>query len=104
MGWETILRKRDGFRHPYDDFDVDRVPDYGDGDRARLLSDAGIIRNRLKVVAANQTAGVIRGLRESHGGRAEWPASHAVADGRPRDNVAVWKLVKRPLRVHGGET
>src|SRR3546814_5423420 len=41
LSWETILRKRDGFRHAYADFDVDRVADYGDGDRARLLAAAG---------------------------------------------------------------
>src|SRR3546814_912035 len=64
LSWETILRKRDGFRHAYDDFDVDRVADYGDGDRARLLADAGIIRNRLKVDAAIHNAGVIRRSEE----------------------------------------
>src|SRR5690606_4741937 len=52
LSWETILRKREGFRRAYDGFDVDKVAAYGDADRARLLADAGIIRNRLKVDAA----------------------------------------------------
>src|SRR3546814_7824504 len=38
LSWETILRKRDGFRRAYDDFDVDTVAAYGDADRARLLA------------------------------------------------------------------
>src|SRR3546814_16040744 len=54
LSWETILRKRDGFRHAYDDFDVDRVDDYGNGDRARLLAAAGIIRTRLKADAKSE--------------------------------------------------
>src|SRR3546814_19651694 len=84
LSWETILRKRDGFRRAYDDFDVDTVAAYGDADRARLLADAGIIRNRLKVDAAIHNAGVIRRLRGSHGGLAQWPDAPAVEDGGPR--------------------
>src|SRR3546814_10048546 len=102
LSWETILRKRDGFRHAYDDFDVDRVADYGDGDRARLLADAGIIRNRLKVDAAIHNAGVIRGLRDSPGGFAEWLDAHAVADGRPRDKASWGQLFNRTLKFTGG--
>ena len=52
LSWETMLKKRDGFRRAYDGFDVDRVAAYGDADRERLLNDAGIIRNRLKVERA----------------------------------------------------
>src|SRR3546814_7583322 len=92
-----ILRKRDGFRHAYDGFDVGRVADYGDRDRTRLLADAGIIRNRLKVDAAIHNAGVISGLRDSHGGFAEWLDAHAVEDGRPRDKASWVKLFKRTL-------
>ena len=52
LSWETMLRKREGFRRAYDGFDVDAVAVYGDADRTRLLADPGIIRNRLKVEAA----------------------------------------------------
>lgn len=41
LSWETILKKREGFRRAYDGFDVDRVAAYGEADRARLLADAG---------------------------------------------------------------
>src|SRR5690606_38380288 len=82
LSWETILRKRDGFRRAYDGFDVDTVADYGEPDRARLLADAGIIRNRLKVDAAIHNAGAIRGLPTSPGGFAEWPDAHPGEGGK----------------------
>src|SRR4051812_31347031 len=56
LSWATILRKREAFRRAYGGFDVDAVAGYGEADRARLLNDAGIIRNRLKVNAAVENA------------------------------------------------
>jgi len=103
LSWETILRKRDGFRRAYDGFDVDTVAAYGEADRARLLADAGIIRNRLKVDATIHNAGVIRGLRDSHGGFAHWLDAHAVEGGKPRDKASWVKLFKRTFRFTGGE-
>jgi len=103
LSWETILRKRDGFRAAYDGFDVDRVAAYGEADRARLLADASIIRNRLKVDAAIHNAQVIQGLRTSHGGFVQWLDAHAVDDGAPRDKASWVKLFKRTLRFTGGE-
>ena len=52
LSWLTILKKREAFRRAYDGFDPDVVAAYGARDRRRLLADAGIIRNRLKVEAA----------------------------------------------------
>jgi len=103
LSWETILRKRDNFRRAYDGFDVDKVADYVESDRDRLLADAGIIRNRLKVDAAIHNAGVIRGLRASHGGFARWLDAHAVEDGRPRDKASWVKLFRRTFKFTGGE-
>jgi DNA-3-methyladenine glycosylase I len=58
LSWSTILRKRDGFRRAFDGFDPVVVAAYGDADRARLLADAGIVRNRAKIDATigNATA------------------------------------------------
>ena len=103
LSWETILRKRDGFRRAYDNFDVDAVSNYGEPDRLRLLGDAAIIRNRLKVDAAIHNAQVIRGLRETHGGFAQWLDAHASEDGRPRDKASWVKLFKRTFKFTGGE-
>ncbi|GAB3342803.1 DNA-3-methyladenine glycosylase I [Marilutibacter aestuarii] len=103
LSWETILRKREGFRSAYGGFDVDTVAAYGERDRARLLADAGIIRNRLKVDAAIHNAGVIQRLRDSHGGFAEWLDAHATDGDRPRDKAAWVKLFKQTFRFTGGE-
>src|SRR5580765_2217572 len=52
LSWLTILKKREAFRRAYGGFDPEFVAHYGKADRKRLLADAGIIRNRLKVDAA----------------------------------------------------
>ncbi|MEQ1512252.1 MAG: DNA-3-methyladenine glycosylase I [Lysobacteraceae bacterium] len=103
LSWETILKKRDGFRRAYDGFDVDTVAAYGDVERTRLLADPGIIRNRLKVDAAIHNAQAILGLRASHGGFAEWLDTHALLDGTLRDKAAWVKLFKKSFRFTGGE-
>ncbi|MGH3367388.1 MAG: DNA-3-methyladenine glycosylase I [Nocardioidaceae bacterium] len=51
LSWLTILRKRDAFRSAFDHFDPQTVAGYDDGDRARLLADSGIVRNRRKIDA-----------------------------------------------------
>ena len=51
LSWLTILRRRGTYRAAFDDFDPVRMAAYTDADRARLLADAGIIRNRAKVDA-----------------------------------------------------
>jgi DNA-3-methyladenine glycosylase I len=63
LSWLTILRKRENFRRAFDDFDVERVADYGNADVARLLADAGIVRNRKKIEAAVTNA---KAAREMH--------------------------------------
>lgn len=103
LSWETILRKREGFRSAYDGFDVDTVADYGERDRARLLADASIIRNRLKVDAAIHNAGIIRGMRKTHGGFAKWLDAHATEDDETRDKTSWVKLFKRNFTFTGGE-
>jgi len=51
LSWQTILRRREGYRRAFERFDVERIARYGDADRGRLLADTGIIRNRAKVDA-----------------------------------------------------
>ena len=98
LSWETILKKREGFRKAYSGFNVDKVARYGEKDRARLLADAGIIRNRLKVDAAIHNAQVIRGLRESHGSFLGWLEAH-----HPLTKPEWVKLFKKTFRFTGGE-
>jgi DNA-3-methyladenine glycosylase I len=52
LSWITILKKADNFRAAYDQFEIEKIAKYTEQDRARLLADAGIIRNRLKINAA----------------------------------------------------
>jgi DNA-3-methyladenine glycosylase I len=67
LSWATILKKRASFRAAYADFTVDRVATFGPAEIDRLLADAGIIRNRLKVEAAIENAQRLQALRQSHG-------------------------------------
>jgi DNA-3-methyladenine glycosylase I len=67
LSWETILAKRDNYRAAFADFDVERVAAFDARDVARLLSDAGIVRNRLKVGAAIENARAILSLRAETG-------------------------------------
>jgi DNA-3-methyladenine glycosylase I len=98
LSWLTILKKRESMRRAYDGFDVDRVAAYGDGDRARLLADPGIIRNRLKVGAAIHNAGVIRRLRDEHGSFSAWLDAH-----HPLDKPEWVRLFRKTFRFTGGE-
>jgi DNA-3-methyladenine glycosylase I len=98
LSWLTILKKREGFRSAFHGFDVDRVARYGETDRARLLADAGIIRNRLKVDAVIHNAGVIIGMRTQHGGFGGWLEAH-----HPRSREEWVPLFRRTFRFVGGE-
>jgi DNA-3-methyladenine glycosylase I len=52
LSWSTILKKRDGYRRAFANFDVTRVARFSEGDVERLMQDAGIVRNRMKIEAA----------------------------------------------------
>lgn len=62
LSWITILRKRPAFRAAFDGFVIERVAKFGDDDVERLLSDAGIVRNRAKIEACVTNAKVARDL------------------------------------------
>ena len=62
LSWLTILRKRENFRRAFHGFDVDRVARYTDRDVARLMADAGIVRNRAKIDATIANARAAAGL------------------------------------------
>lgn len=98
LSWLTILKKREHFQRAFHGFDVDRVARYGERDRRRLLGDAGIIRNRLKVDAAIENARRVRDLRRSHGSFAGWLDAH-----HPLCKADWVKLFKRTFRFTGGE-
>lgn len=84
LSWITILRKRENYRRAFDNFDVVRIAGYGEADVARLLADAGIVRNRLKIAASIGNARATLELYENGGSLDQllWQ----FVDGRPRIN------------------
>jgi DNA-3-methyladenine glycosylase I len=98
LSWITILKKADNFRKAYHDFDIDKVAAYGQEDVARLLADAGIIRNRLKINAAIVNAQKILELRKEHGSFMGW------LDVNRELSKEEWiKLFKKTFSFTGGE-
>jgi DNA-3-methyladenine glycosylase I len=67
LSWTTILRKRDGYRDAFDNFDVDRVARYTPTRVDRLLKNPAIVRNRAKVEAAVASARAVRAIRDEFG-------------------------------------
>ena len=98
LSWEIVLKRRASMNAAFAGFVVDKVAAFDDGDRARLLADPGIIRNRLKVDAIIDNAGRVQTLRTSHGGFANWLDAH-----HPLDKPAWVKLFKQTFRFTGGE-
>ncbi|WP_245747570.1 DNA-3-methyladenine glycosylase I [Parapedobacter koreensis] len=98
LSWETILRKEKAFRNAYDNFDIAKVAAYAEADRQRLLADAGIIRNRLKINAAIENAKAIRQLQQEYGSFEKWLEHH-----HPKTLQEWMKLFKKTFRFTGGE-
>jgi DNA-3-methyladenine glycosylase I len=98
LSWETILKKQETFRKAYDQFDVKTVAAYGDADRERLLSDPGIIRNKLKVNAAIENAKTILQLQVDYGSFEKWLGLQ-----HPKPIEEWVKLFKKTFRFTGGE-
>ena len=98
LSWTTILNKKDNFRRAYAGYNIDRVARFNDRDRARLLADPGIVRNRLKIEAAIENARRLREIRRSHGSFAAWLDHH-----HPLDRAQWAKLFKKTFLFTGGE-
>jgi DNA-3-methyladenine glycosylase I len=90
LSWLTILRKRESFRAAFARFDPDAVAAFGEDDVARLLGDAGIVRNRAKIAATIGNARATVALREAGGSLAETIWGHRPA---PRAAPAAWDQV-----------
>ena len=67
LSWSTILKKRENYRKAFDGFRVEKIARYGARDVQRLLGDAGIVRNRLKIAAAIENAKLFRAVRKEFG-------------------------------------
>lgn len=98
LSWETILKKEPSFRKAYSHFDIKKVAAYTEADRERLLADAGIIRNKLKVNAAIENAKTILALQKEYGSFVKWLEHH-----HPKTKEEWVKLFKKTFRFTGGE-
>lgn len=98
LSWQTILKKRSGFIAAYDEFAVSKVAAYEERDFERLMSDAGIIRNRLKIRAAIHNARVVLEFKVVHGSFKSWlDLQH------PLTREEWTKLFKKTFKFTGGE-
>jgi len=98
LSWETILKKESTFRKAYHNFNIKKIAAYTEKDRERLLADAGIIRNRLKVNAAIENAKTIIQLQKEYGSFEKWLEHH-----HPKTKDEWVKVFKKTFKFTGGE-
>jgi DNA-3-methyladenine glycosylase I len=98
LSWTTILNKQENFKRAFNGFNIPKVASYQEVDRQRLLQDAGIIRNRLKIDATIHNAGVILSLQKEHGSFKKW-----LDQNHPLTKAEWVKLFKKTFRFTGGE-
>lgn len=85
LSWRTVLGKREAFRAAFDGFAIDAVAGYGEGDVARMLGDARLIRHRGKIEAAIGNAGVAQEIRREAGSLAAFVWRYAPSQ-QPTEN------------------
>ncbi len=98
LSWETILKKEASFRKAYHNFNIKKVAKYTEADTERLMADAGIIRNRLKINAAIENAKTIQALQKEYGSFEKWLEHH-----HPKAKEEWVKVFKKTFRFTGGE-
>ena len=98
LSWTTILKKQESFRKAYHNFNIKKVAGYKEKDFNRLMNDAGVIRNRLKINAAIENAKAILAIQKEHGSFKNW------IDKQYPLTKAEWvKVFKKTFRFTGGE-
>jgi DNA-3-methyladenine glycosylase I len=98
LSWETILKKEASFRKAYSNFRIKKIAAYTESDRQRLMNDAGIIRNKLKINAAIENAKTILILQDEFGSFQKWLNHHHLK------TKEEWvKLFKKTFKFTGGE-
>ena len=98
LSWTTILNKQEHFKNAYHQFNIKKVAAYKEKDIERLLKDAGIIRNKLKVNAAIHNAQVILQLQKEFGSFKQWLDHH-----HPKAKEEWVKIFKQTFKFTGGE-
>lgn len=98
LSWDTILKKQEGFKKAYHNFNIKTVGNYDEEDKIRLLNDPSIIRNRLKIEAAIYNANVILTLQKEYGSFKGWLDSQ-----HPQSKDEWVKSFKKTFKFTGGE-
>ncbi len=98
LSWTTILKKKDNFYKAFDNFDIDKVSKYKEKQIERLLNDAGIIRNKLKVNATIENAKTIKKLQKEFGSFKNWLQHH-----HPKTKEEWMKIFKATFKFTGGD-
>ena len=98
LNWEIILKKEPAFRKAFSNYDSKKVASYKEKDRERLLNDAGIIRNRLKINAAIENAKAILALQNEYGSFDKWLEMNF-----PKTLPEWVKLFRKTFSFTGGE-
>ena len=96
LSWITILKRREGYRNAFANFDVHKVAAFTDDDVERLMQDAGIIRNRLKIKAAIKSANLFLQVQKEFGSFAKYLYSF-MPDGKPINNTSGASFVTTPI-------
>ncbi len=98
LSWSTILNKQENFKKAYKKFSIKKVASFKEKDFERLMNDAGIIRNRLKINAAIENAKTLLGIQKEYGSFKKWIDHH-----HPKTKEEWVKIFKNTFRFTGGE-
>jgi DNA-3-methyladenine glycosylase I len=98
LSWDTILKKQQNFKKAYQNFNIKKVAAFKEKDFERLMNDAGIIRNRLKINAAIENAKTILQIQKEFGSFKKWLDHH-----HPKTKDEWVKVFKTTFRFTGGE-
>jgi DNA-3-methyladenine glycosylase I len=100
LNWILILKKQDQFRKAFDNYQIEKVANYGEKEFQRLMNDPGIIRNRLKINAAIENARILRLIREETGSFRKWLDIQS----EKITSLEEWtKLFRKTFKFTGGE-
>jgi DNA-3-methyladenine glycosylase I len=105
LSWETILKKKENFFKAFNNFNIDKIARYTDKKKEKLMQDAGIIRNRLKIEAAIHNAKAIKIIQKDSGSFKNWLDQHhlQMESFGPKTKEEWVKLFKQTFRFTGGE-
>ena len=98
LSWDTILKKQQNFKRAYSNFNIKKVAAFGESDFERLMNDAGIIRNRLKINATIENAKTLLQIQKESGSFKKWLDHH-----HPKTKEEWVKIFRQNFKFTGGE-